>query len=93
MKGLHSPANFHKLPIRPFPFEMLLMKSDIHPTLHQTKVTCSCGATYTISGTLKELRTEICMKCHPHYTGTKKLLDTEGRVDKFMSKFKGKTKK
>ncbi len=64
------------------------MKTGIHPTQHQTQVTCSCGAKYTINGTLKKLHTEICMKCHPHYTGKKKLVDTEGRVEKFMAKFK-----
>jgi len=63
------------------------MKSGIHPKLHQTKVVCVCGATYTITGTLEELHTEICMNCHPHYTGKSRLVDTEGRVDKFMSKF------
>lgn len=64
------------------------MKTGIHPAIHQTKVTCVCGASYTINGTLNELSTEICMSCHPHYTGKKKLVDSEGRVDKFMSKFK-----
>lgn len=69
------------------------MKSGIHPQIHQTKVVCACGAEYTIGGTLEELSTEICMSCHPHYTGKKKLVDTEGRVDKFMKRFKEAPKK
>lgn len=68
------------------------MKTGIHPALHETKVKCACGASYTISGTLEEIHVEICMECHPHYTGKKKLLDTEGRVDKFMAKFREKEK-
>lgn len=60
------------------------MKKDIHPTFQgQCVVTCSCGATHTIGSTLPELKVEICSHCHPFYTGKSKLVDTEGRVDKF----------
>ncbi|MBI5414571.1 50S ribosomal protein L31 [Candidatus Peregrinibacteria bacterium] len=69
------------------------MKKGIHPAAYATKVACSCGATYTIQGTVPELHTEVCMKCHPHYTGERKLLDTEGRATKFMAKFKNAKKK
>lgn len=63
------------------------MKKDIHPQFHdQTVVTCSCGATHTIGSTLPELKVEICSKCHPFYTGKQKLVDTEGRVDKFYAR-------
>ncbi len=63
------------------------MKKDIHPTFHdQTIVTCSCGATHVIGSTLPELKVEICSKCHPFYTGKQKLVDTEGRVDKFYAR-------
>ncbi len=60
------------------------MKKGIHPDYtDECKVTCSCGATFIIGSTLPELKVEICSKCHPFYTGEQKLVDTEGRVDKF----------
>lgn len=60
------------------------MKKDTHPQWYpQTKVTCSCGAAFTIGSTLPELTAEICSACHPFYTGKQKLIDTEGRVERF----------
>lgn len=60
------------------------MKKDIHPTFHyQCKVTCSCGAEHIIGSTLPDMKVEICSKCHPFYTGKQKIVDTEGRVDRF----------
>lgn len=64
------------------------MKTGIHPNYVQVKVSCVCGNTFT-TGTTKgtEIRTEICAACHPFYTGTQRIVDTEGRVDRFMKKF------
>lgn len=64
------------------------MKTDIHPTVFDAKVTCaSCGATWTTSSTRKELRIDVCSNCHPFYTGEfAKLLDVEGQVDRFYKK-------
>jgi len=65
------------------------MKEGIHPKYHDVKVTCACGNSF-ITGTTKdceELKVEICSKCHPFYTGRQKLVDTGGRVDKFMKKY------
>jgi large subunit ribosomal protein L31 len=63
------------------------MKKDIHPQyFKEAKVTCSCGATFIIGSTKKELHTELCSQCHPFYTGKQKLVDTAGRVDKFKAK-------
>lgn len=60
------------------------MKKETHPTFQvKCVVTCSCGAVHTIGSTLPELKVEICSHCHPFYTGKSKLVDTEGRVDKF----------
>lgn len=65
------------------------MKTGIHPTYHEdATVTCSCGAKYTIGSTMPEFKVEICSNCHPFYTGKQKLVDTEGRVDKFYSRQK-----
>ncbi len=63
------------------------MKADIHPTYHKsTKITCSCGAKFTVGGTAKEISIDVCSKCHPFYTGKQKLVDTAGRVDRFQAK-------
>ena len=63
------------------------MKADIHPTYHKdAKVTCSCGAKFSVGGTAKELHVDVCSQCHPFYTGKQKLVDTAGRVDRFKAK-------
>ena len=63
------------------------MKKDIHPQYGETKVTCACGETFESGSTKKELRVEICSKCHPFFTGKQKFVDTSGRVDKFKRKY------
>ncbi len=60
------------------------MKQDIHPEFHKDcKVTCACGNSFTTGSTLKEMRVELCNKCHPFYTGKQKFVDTARRVEKF----------
>lgn len=60
------------------------MKDGLHPTYtHSAKVTCACGATFTTGSTVEDIRVEICSNCHPFYTGTQKLIDTAGRVDRY----------
>ena len=63
------------------------MKQGIHPKYYVAKVTCACGNTWYVGSTKKEIRVEICSKCHPFYTGTQKLVDTAGRVEKFKKKY------
>lgn len=63
------------------------MKTGIHPPYYQTVVTCACGNTFTTGSTKKSLRVEICSNCHPFYTGRQRLVDTEGRVQKFVKKY------
>ena len=65
------------------------MKKGIHPEYNQTKVTCACGNTFETGSTKKEIRVEICSNCHPFFTGKQKLVDTEGRIDRFRKKFAG----
>ena len=67
------------------------MKTDIHPKYQDCKVSCGCGNTFTTRATVKELKIEICNVCHPFYTGTQKLVDSAGRVDRFLKKY-GKAK-
>lgn len=64
------------------------MKTEIHPTVFDAKVTCaSCGTTWVTTSTKKELRIDVCSKCHPFFTGeSARLLDVEGQVDRFYKK-------
>ena len=60
------------------------MNKKIHPKYHQdTKVTCTCGETFTTGSTQPEIHVEICSKCHPFFTGEMRFVDTQGRVEKF----------
>lgn len=63
------------------------MKEGIHPKFNQIQASCACGESFETLSTLKELRVEICSKCHPFFTGKTKILDTAGRVEKFMKKY------
>ena len=63
------------------------MKAGIHPEYHEVDVRCACGATWKTHSTKPELRLEICSNCHPFFTGRQKLVDTEGRVERFTQKF------
>jgi large subunit ribosomal protein L31 len=63
------------------------MKEGIHPKYGEAVVRCVCGETFTTGSTKKELKVEICSKCHPFYTGKQKLVDTGGRVDKFKKRY------
>lgn len=68
------------------------MKKDIHPKYYDNaKITCACGAVYTIGSTVKEMQVELCSACHPFYTGKQKLVDTARRVEKFQEKMAKKT--
>lgn len=63
------------------------MKQGIHPEYVECTVRCSCGNTWTTRSTKSELRLDLCNACHPFYTGTQKLIDTGGRVQRFADKF------
>ena len=63
------------------------MKQGIHPDYVECVVKCSCGNTFTTRSTKPELKIDICNACHPFYTGTQKLIDTGGRVQRFADRF------
>lgn len=65
------------------------MKPEIHPDYVECTVRCSCGNEFTTHSTKPELRIDICNVCHPFYTGTQKLIDTGGRVQRFANRFGG----
>ena len=68
------------------------MKKDIHPKYEKAIVTCACGNSFETRSTKKEIKVEICSKCHGFFTGKQKLVDSAGRVEKFQKKY-AKTKK
>ena len=63
------------------------MKEGIHPKYAEVEVRCACGNTFKTRSTKTELHLEICAACHPFFTGRQKLIDTEGRVERFNKKF------
>lgn len=64
------------------------MKAGIHPAYEEVNVICACGNTVRTRSTHKgDIRIEICSNCHPFFTGKQKLIDTEGRVDRFTKKY------
>jgi large subunit ribosomal protein L31 len=67
------------------------VKDAIHPKYHEVEVRCACGATWKTRSTKPELHLEICSNCHPFFTGRQKLIDTEGRVERFTKKFGAQT--
>ena len=67
------------------------MKEGIHPKSYEVEVRCACGASWKTRSTKQELHLEICSNCHPFFTGRQKLIDTEGRVERFTKKFGAQT--
>ena len=63
------------------------MQDKIHPKYYETTVTCACGNKFKTRSTKKNIRIEICSKCHPFFTGKQKLVDTAGRVERFRRKY------
>ncbi len=67
------------------------MKAQIHPTYYpEAQVICACGNTWTTGSTRKVIRTDVCSKCHPFYTGEQRIVDTEGQVDRFYRKLQAR---
>jgi len=67
------------------------MKKDIHPTYYpDAQVICACGNTWTTGSTKKVIRTDVCSKCHPFFTGEQRIVDTEGQVDRFYKKLQAR---
>jgi len=67
------------------------VKEAIHPKYYEVEARCACGATWKTRSTKQELHLEICSSCHPFFTGRQKLIDTEGRVERFTKKFGAQT--
>ncbi|MDQ6963660.1 MAG: 50S ribosomal protein L31 [Mariprofundales bacterium] len=67
------------------------MKSGIHPEYRLSKVSCSCGNMFETRSTKGDMQVEICSNCHPFYTGKQKIVDTEGRVERFYKRYGNKS--
>jgi len=71
-------------------FPPLAMKEGIHPNYPAARVTCACGNTFVTRSTRGDFQVDVCAACHPFYTGTQKLIDTAGRVDRFRRRYEKK---
>ncbi len=69
------------------------MKSGIHPNYIESTIVCSCGAVHKTMSTKPSMRIDVCSNCHPFYTGEQRIVDTAGRVDKFMKKIQSRGKR
>jgi large subunit ribosomal protein L31 len=63
------------------------VKAGIHPDYKEVKVVCACGDSFTTRSTRSDIHLDICSKCHPFFTGKQKIVDAEGRVEKFKKKY------
>jgi large subunit ribosomal protein L31 len=68
------------------------VKKGIHPNYRIATVTCSCGSTFQTRTTVGDIKVEICSHCHPFFTGTQKLIDSAGRVEKYLKRYSKKDK-
>ncbi len=66
------------------------MKQGIHPEYFETTIRCACGNEIQTRATRKDIRVETCSACHPQFTGKQRVMDTEGRIDRFMKKYGNK---
>jgi large subunit ribosomal protein L31 len=68
------------------------LKEKIHPRYYETTITCACGNVIQTRSTVKDIHVEICSACHPFFTGKQKLIDSAGRVERFMKKYRREKK-
>jgi len=63
------------------------MKKEIHPEFYpKAKIKCACGNEFETGATVAEINVEICSSCHPFFTGKEKVLDSQGRIEKFKKR-------
>ncbi len=65
------------------------MKANLHPKYQKVTVQCACGNAFETRSTSSAVKVDICAKCHPYFTGKTRLIDTQGRVDRFRKKYAG----
>jgi len=69
------------------------MKEGIHPKYSETTISCACGNVIETGSVSEGMKVEICSNCHPFFTGTQKIVDTEGRVERFNKRYANLKKK
>ena len=68
------------------------MKEKTHPKYEEATIHCACGEVVKTRSTKPSIQVDICSKCHPFFTGTQKLVDSAGRIEKFSKRYAGKVK-
>jgi large subunit ribosomal protein L31 len=63
------------------------VKPDIHPEYVEATVVCACGNTFQTRSTKPRLHVEVCSHCHPFFTGEHRIVDTAGRVERFLKRY------
>ncbi|MBI2868043.1 MAG: 50S ribosomal protein L31 [Chloroflexi bacterium] len=69
------------------------MKAKIHPNYMMATVSCACGNSWQTGATKSTLKVEVCSRCHPYFTGEQRIVDTEGRVERFVKRWQKGRKK
>ena len=87
-KGMLRHIGMGWLPIVTNSLKVFLMKKGIHPEYMECHVKCACGNEFTVRSNKPELSIDICNECHPFFTGSEKIVDATGRVEKFRNKYK-----
>jgi large subunit ribosomal protein L31 len=64
------------------------MKAGIHPELKTARIECACGNVIETRSIRGDFKIDICAACHPFFTGKQKLIDAEGRVQRFNRKYR-----
>jgi large subunit ribosomal protein L31 len=64
-----------------------VMKEKIHPKYVESTITCSCGNTWKTRSTRESVHLDICSNCHPYFTGEQRIVDTAGRVERFLKRY------
>lgn len=63
------------------------MKAKIHPEYVEATVVCACGNNWQTHATKPRLHVEVCSRCHPFFTGEQRIVDTAGRVERFLRRY------
>jgi large subunit ribosomal protein L31 len=66
------------------------MRKSIHPDYHKVDATCVCGNVIPTGSTMSAIKLDVCSACHPFFTGTQRLIDVEGRIERFNKRYKQK---
>ena len=64
-----------------------MKKNGFHPQVHEIDATCICGNSFVTTSTQKQIKTEICSKCHPFFSGVQKFVDSAGRIERFKARY------